>query len=291
VTQITDGHGAASYIGDTKTHTLEEGEHVMTWTSDRAGVVLYTVLGMLIVLSSIYIPAWGPHREQRRQRPGTCRLADVTFGRGALYEPAYALKRETKFDSALRRARKTPREASPGIGSSTDLSRLMRLRLNGSRRPGRLWTSGGHECPLSPSFGRGSDLCHLLLSVLDVILKLRASLRRGFFVSQIIQLVMAIDQTHRPSRIGLRPSEARHRRQRGSARGQMQKLSAGKFHLNLPSRFTSLDHLVGERRNLNVFGAALPDEWQAPLRRLAAVGFFLALFIGEVPAGRNMLER
>jgi hypothetical protein len=56
VTQITDGRGAASYIGD-KTHTLEEGEHVMTWTSDRAGVVLYTVLGMLIVLSSIYIPA------------------------------------------------------------------------------------------------------------------------------------------------------------------------------------------------------------------------------------------
>jgi hypothetical protein len=32
-------------------------EHVMTWTSDRAGVVFYTVLGTLIVLSSIYIPA------------------------------------------------------------------------------------------------------------------------------------------------------------------------------------------------------------------------------------------
>jgi hypothetical protein len=57
VTQITDGRGAAPYIGDNRTHTLEEGEHVMTWTSDRAGVVLYTVLGMLIVLSSIYIPA------------------------------------------------------------------------------------------------------------------------------------------------------------------------------------------------------------------------------------------
>ena len=57
VTQITDGRGAASYIGDNRTHTLEEGEHVMTWTSDRAGVVLYTVLGTLIVLSSIYIPA------------------------------------------------------------------------------------------------------------------------------------------------------------------------------------------------------------------------------------------
>jgi hypothetical protein len=36
---------------------LEEVEHVMTWTSDRAGVVFYTVLGMFIVLSSIYIPA------------------------------------------------------------------------------------------------------------------------------------------------------------------------------------------------------------------------------------------
>jgi hypothetical protein len=32
-------------------------------------------------------------------------------------------------------------------------------------------------------------------------------------------------------------------RERGSARGQMQKLSAGKFHLEPP--FTSLDHLVG----------------------------------------------
>ena len=29
----------------------------MTWTSDRAGVVFYTVLGTLIALSSIYIPA------------------------------------------------------------------------------------------------------------------------------------------------------------------------------------------------------------------------------------------
>jgi hypothetical protein len=40
-----------------QTHILEEGRYVMTWTSDRAGVVLYTVLGMLVVLSSIYIPA------------------------------------------------------------------------------------------------------------------------------------------------------------------------------------------------------------------------------------------
>ena len=38
---------------------------------------------------------------------------------------------------------------------------------------------------------------------------------------------------HRPRRIGLRPRDARHGRQRGSARCQMQKLSAGKFHRRL----------------------------------------------------------
>src|SRR5262245_4862608 len=38
------------------------------------------------------------------------------------------------------------------------------------------------------------------------------------------------DNAHRPRRIGLRPSETRGGRQRGSARCQMQELSAGKFH-------------------------------------------------------------
>ena len=38
------------------------------------------------------------------------------------------------------------------------------------------------------------------------------------------------DDTHRPRRIGLRHRNPRHHRQRGSARGQMQKVSAGKFH-------------------------------------------------------------
>src|SRR5262249_51877551 len=39
------------------------------------------------------------------------------------------------------------------------------------------------------------------------------------------------DQTHRPRRIGLRPSDARDGRQRGRAGGQMmQKFAAGKFH-------------------------------------------------------------
>jgi hypothetical protein len=38
------------------------------------------------------------------------------------------------------------------------------------------------------------------------------------------------DHTHGSCRIGLRESDARGGRQRGSARGQTQKLSAGKFH-------------------------------------------------------------
>ena len=40
----------------------------------------------------------------------------------------------------------------------------------------------------------------------------------------------ADNDAHRVRRIGFRPRDARHRRERGSARGQMQKSSAGKFH-------------------------------------------------------------
>ena len=29
----------------------------MTWTSDRTSILLYTMLGALLVLSSIYVPA------------------------------------------------------------------------------------------------------------------------------------------------------------------------------------------------------------------------------------------
>jgi len=53
------------------------------------------------------------------------------------------------------------------------------------------------------------------------------------------------DQAHGPRRIGLRPCDLRRERQSGSARGQMQKSSAGKFHFAPPSRFPSFDHLVG----------------------------------------------
>src|SRR6516162_8037286 len=43
----------------------------------------------------------------------------------------------------------------------------------------------------------------------------------------------------------LRGGDPRDSWQRGGACGQMQKISAGKFHSEPPSRFTSLDHLVG----------------------------------------------
>src|SRR5262249_15917353 len=42
------------------------------------------------------------------------------------------------------------------------------------------------------------------------------------------------DDPYRPRRVGLRPRDPRHGGQRGGARGKMQKISAGKFHLNLP---------------------------------------------------------
>jgi hypothetical protein len=30
---------------------------MMTWTSDRTGIILYTMLGAFLMLSSIYVPA------------------------------------------------------------------------------------------------------------------------------------------------------------------------------------------------------------------------------------------
>jgi len=58
------------------------------------------------------------------------------------------------------------------------------------------------------------------------------------------------NDAHRPRWIGLRPSNTRHGREGGSAGRQMQKISAGKFHFEPPSPFTSLDHFVGEREQL-----------------------------------------
>src|SRR5215475_14835983 len=55
----------------------------------------------------------------------------------------------------------------------------------------------------------------------------------------------ADDDAHRPRRIGLRPRDARDGGQHGSPCCEMQKPTAGKFHFEPPSPFTSLDHLVG----------------------------------------------
>ena len=51
-------------------------------------------------------------------------------------------------------------------------------------------------------------------------------------MSAVPPAAKADDDAHRPRRIGLRPRNARHGRQRGSARCQMQKSAAGKFHLH-----------------------------------------------------------
>src|SRR5262249_31908506 len=53
----------------------------------------------------------------------------------------------------------------------------------------------------------------------------------------------ADNDAHWARRIALRPRDAWQTRQRGSAGGQMQEFTAGKFHFEPP--FTSFDHLVG----------------------------------------------
>jgi hypothetical protein len=59
--QKSDGdhrrRGAASYIPYFEINLRGRREHVMTWASDRTGMLLYTMLGMLVVLSSVYLPA------------------------------------------------------------------------------------------------------------------------------------------------------------------------------------------------------------------------------------------
>jgi hypothetical protein len=55
VTEITDD-AALPHISRTARDSLGR-EYVMTWTSDITGVLLYTVLGTLLVISWIYAPA------------------------------------------------------------------------------------------------------------------------------------------------------------------------------------------------------------------------------------------
>src|SRR6516162_4575786 len=60
----------------------------------------------------------------------------------------------------------------------------------------------------------------------------------------------ADDNAHRPRWIGLRESNARHDGERGSSRCEMEKISAGKFHLNLPLE-PSVNHVVGAAAYFN----------------------------------------
>jgi len=69
----------------------------------------------------------------------------------------------------------------------------------------------------------------------------------------------ANDDPHRPRRIGLRRSDARRGRQRGSGCGQMQKLAAGKFMLNLPSRHS----ITLSARNTREGGTSKPIAFAA----------------------------
>jgi hypothetical protein len=56
VTRITYGAVFPSYIPDQEMHPSPK-ESVMTWSSDRTSVLLYAILGTLLVMSWIYIPA------------------------------------------------------------------------------------------------------------------------------------------------------------------------------------------------------------------------------------------
>jgi hypothetical protein len=57
VTQITHGAALPSYIRDKEIHPVGRRRQAMTWTSYSTGVLLYTILGTLLVMSWIYVPA------------------------------------------------------------------------------------------------------------------------------------------------------------------------------------------------------------------------------------------
>jgi hypothetical protein len=70
-------------------------------------------------------------------------------------------------------------------------------------------------------------------------------------------------QAHRPRWICLRSRRFRHDRKRGSAGGQMQKLSAGKFHLEPPSPYLRPSSRPVARRRRPA-GLQLPDHPSSP---------------------------
>ena len=89
------------------------------------------------------------------------------------------------------------------------------------------------------------------------------------------------DDTHRPRRIRLRPCDARDGRQRGRARDQMQKISAGKFQLNLPSRHS----ITSSARASRVGGISRPSALAAVrlIMRSNLVGCSTGMSAGFAP--------
>jgi hypothetical protein len=56
VTEITDDAALPHIIPDNEIDSLGR-EYVMAWSSDNTGVLLYTILGTLLVISWICVPA------------------------------------------------------------------------------------------------------------------------------------------------------------------------------------------------------------------------------------------
>src|SRR5262249_18630181 len=86
-----------------------------------------------------------------------------------------------------------------------------------------------------------------------------------------------------PRRIGLRPRDARHGRERGSAGGQMQKISAGEFHFNLPSHHS----ITSSARAGRLGGTSMPGARAGG--RLMTRSNFLHLIAGK-SAGLGPLQ-
>src|SRR5215510_4489117 len=79
------------------------------------------------------------------------------------------------------------------------------------------------------------------------------------------------DQAHWPRWIGLRHRNTRHRRQRGSARCEMEKISAGKFHFKPP--FHPHHSITSSARASSGSAVATPSvlaRWRPALLRVGA---------------------
>ena len=73
----------------------------------------------------------------------------------------------------------------------------------------------------------------------------------------------ADNDAHRPRWICLRPSDARHGRERGSAPCQMQEFSAGKFH----HLYARGQRVARERAGVIDEGRCSPTAWALPLKK------------------------